>query len=143
MHTASPSFCVGLALSNAPRLIVVEDEPLILMEVQHVLEDAGFEVAVASRGEEALITLGGANGFVGIVTDIRLGIGMSGWEVARAAREQHPAIAVVYVTADSAADWSAYGVPKSALISKPFAGAQLATAMSNLLNEQAGSVEIG
>ena len=34
-----------------------------------------------------------------IVTDIRLGHGPSGWEIARGAREQAPKIPVIYISA--------------------------------------------
>lgn len=41
---------------------------------------------------------------------------------------------VVYMSGDSAEDWSSKGVPNSIMLSKPFAPAQLVTAISNLLN---------
>ena len=37
------------------------------------------------------------------------------------------------MTGDSAADWSAEGVPNSVMLQKPFAEAQLLTAMGTLL----------
>lgn len=58
---------------------------------------------------------------------------MSGWEVARRLREKEPALPVVYVTASAAEEWASYGVSRSILIPKPFAPAQLVTALSNLL----------
>jgi len=125
-------------LANPLLIIAVDDEPVILMNVEDMLSDAGFRVIVACKGQDAIAVLEDAdNSPVGIVTDIRLGESMDGWEVARRAREKHPEIAVVYMTADSAADWAAYGVPKSILVQKPFASAQLVTAMANLLNSQA------
>ena len=122
-------------------LLVVEDEPAIQMLIEAVLEDAGFEVRTAGFGQEAVDILDDNTVQpVGLITDVRLGAGIKGWDVARHARERHPEIAVVYVTGDSAADWAAYGVPRSLLLPKPFANAQLVTAMTTLLNEQATSV---
>jgi CheY-like chemotaxis protein len=46
---------------------------------------------------------------------------------------QDPSFPVIYVTAHDR-DWPAYGVPNSIVIPKPFAPAQLVTAVSNLLN---------
>jgi DNA-binding response OmpR family regulator len=66
--------------------------------------------------------------------------GLKGWDVARHARERNPQIAVVYVTGDSAAEWAAQGVPKSQLVPKPFAAAQLVAAVTALLNDQATSL---
>jgi DNA-binding response OmpR family regulator len=70
-----------------------------------------------------------------LVTDINLGHGtLSGWDVARRGREVNPELPVVYMTGDSAAEWAAQGVPNSVLLTKPFAPAQLLTAVSQLLN---------
>jgi len=41
---------------------------------------------------------------------------------------------VVYVTGGEGHDWSSLGVPNSVLITKPFAPAQVLTAVSQLLN---------
>ena len=119
-------------------LLVVEDEPAIQILMEDVLKDAGFAVRVATYGNEAITILDDESAqLVGLITDVRLGQGVIGWDVARHARESNPESAVVYVTGDSAADWAAYGVPKSLLLPKPFANAQLVTAITNLLNEQA------
>ena len=70
-----------------------------------------------------------------LVTDINLGKDkMDGWAVARHARENEPDMPVVYMTGDSADDWASKGVPNSILLTKPFAPAQLVTAISQLLN---------
>jgi DNA-binding response OmpR family regulator len=60
--------------------------------------------------------------------------GLSGWHVARQIREKEPTIPVIYLTTASAEEWAARGVPNSILIPKPFAPAQLVTAISQLLN---------
>ncbi|MNL78860.1 two-component response regulator [compost metagenome] len=70
-----------------------------------------------------------------MITDIRLGKGANGWQVGRHARQCQSSIPVVYVTADSASEWTAQGVPNSVLIQKPFVPAQLIAAISGLLNE--------
>jgi hypothetical protein len=70
-----------------------------------------------------------------LVTDIRLGDGPDGWELAHRARELNGQVAVDYVTGDSVDDWPANGVPKSVVIQKPFAEAQLVTALSTLLTK--------
>lgn len=59
---------------------------------------------------------------------------MDGWEVARHARELTPNFPVVYMSGDSAHEHTVQGVPESVMIQKPFAPAQLVTAMSMLLN---------
>jgi two-component system, OmpR family, response regulator len=54
-------------------------------------------------------------------------------EVAKRIREKNSSFPVIFVTAHDR-DRPAYGVPNSIVIPKPFASAQLVTAISNLLN---------
>jgi CheY-like chemotaxis protein len=68
------------------------------------------------------------------LTDVNLGSGISGWELARQIREITPGFPVVYMTSASAPAWKAQGVDGSLLIEKPFAPAQLAAAVSQLLD---------
>ena len=127
-------------------VFVVEDEALIQPLLVDPLEEAGYEVLVASSGNEAIKLLERQeNGSIRVlVTDVKLGPSSpSGWDVARRAREVHPNIPVVYVTGDSSSDWSSQGVPNSVLITKPFAPAQIVTAVSQLLNQATSSPAAG
>jgi len=121
-------------------LLLVEDEELILVATQDALETGGFEVVTAQNGDDAIKLLDEHGERVaGVITDVRLGGGSSGWEVGRYARRAKADLPIVYTTGDSAAEWSAEGVPKSILVQKPYADAQLLTAISNLLNEASGT----
>lgn len=91
--------------------------------------------AIAASGEEAVTLLKGrSDNYRALVTDISLRGKIDGWEVARQAREIDPQFPVVYMSGASADDWASRGVPNSIMLSKPFAPAQLVTAISNLLN---------
>ena len=91
---------------------------------------------MAPSGEEAVTLLKASKSkYRALVTDVDLGRGkMDGWEVARHCREIDPAFPIIYMTAASADKWAANGVPDSILLTKPFAPAQLVTAVSQLLN---------
>jgi len=116
-------------------ILVVEDEHLIQSMVEEALADGGFEAAIAASGEEAVTLLTDSKGkYRALVADIDLGGKMDGWEVAKHAREIDPEFPVVYMSGDSAGDWAANGVPNSIMLKKPFAPAQLVTAVSQLLN---------
>jgi CheY-like chemotaxis protein len=106
-------------MDELPFLLLVEDEPLIRTSLAAALEDGGYALAEAGDAEEALAHLASEQTFVGVVTDIKLGSEMNGWEVARHARQAYPGIAVVYMSGDSAADWTAEGVPNSVMLQKP------------------------
>jgi DNA-binding response OmpR family regulator len=123
-------------LEDLPVILVVEDDPLIHVIVEESLSEGGFEVVIASTGENAVDLLGASDGkYRALVTDINLGTdGITGWDVARHAREINPSFPVVYMSGDSADDWASQGVPNSIMLSKPFAPAQLVTAVSQLLN---------
>jgi hypothetical protein len=60
--------------------------------------------------------------------------------VARHAREVNQDLPVVYVTGFHVEDWASQGVPKSMLVQKPFAPAQIITAISSLLNISSSNV---
>jgi len=118
-------------------ILVVEDEPLILLDVETALQESGFEVVTAHNAAEAIAAFDAEpERFKGLITDIRLGAGKSGWDVARHLRQTNSTLPVIYVSADSAVHWGAEGVPGSVMIAKPFALPQIITALSTLLNAQ-------
>jgi DNA-binding response OmpR family regulator len=123
-------------MQGLPIILVVEDDHLIQSIVEETLTEGGFEIAIASSGENAVELLDDANGkYRALTTDINLGRDkLNGWEVARRAREIDSAFPVVYMSGDSTEDWASKGVPNSIMLSKPFAPAQLVTAVSQLLN---------
>lgn len=116
-------------------LLVVEDDHLMAMDLEDALQAAGFPVVTVSGGAEAIKHLDeNAAEFGALVTDIRLGEGPTGWEVAHHARRLNPELPVVYMSGDSGHSWEAEGVPSSVFIQKPYASAQVITAVSTLIN---------
>jgi CheY-like chemotaxis protein len=116
-------------------VLVIEDDPPIQAVVEEALTEGGYEPAIAPSGEEAVTLIkGGLTKYRALVIDINLRGTMDGWEVARRAREASPDFPVVYITAANADQWTSQGVPNSVLLTKPFAPAQLVTAVSQLLN---------
>jgi CheY-like chemotaxis protein len=75
-----------------------------------------------------------ASSYRALVTDIHLSGEIDGWEVARSAREINATLPVIYMTGAAGDEWASKGVPNSLLLNKPFAPAQLVTAVSQLLN---------
>jgi DNA-binding NtrC family response regulator len=123
-------------LENPLVILVVEDEQLLQSIVEEALTEGGFETVIASSAEKAMELLDSSERkFRALVTDVNLGRNKpSGWEIARHAREINPDFPVVYMSGDSAEDWASQGVPHSIMLAKPFAPAQLVTAVSQLLN---------
>ena len=115
-------------------VLVAEDDQEIQIIVEDSLTEGGFEPAIAP-GEEALTLLKGMKRiYRALVIDISLRGRIDGWEVARQAREIDPEFPIIYMSGKSAAEWPSKGVPNSIMLEKPFAPAQLVTAVSTLLN---------
>jgi len=126
---------VLIELTDVPIVLVIEDDPALQSMIEDALTEAGFGAAIAASGEEAVILMiGRQTSYRALVTDISLLGRLNGWEVARAAREVDPDLPVVYTTGAAADQWPSHGVPNSILLAKPFAAAQLVTAVSQLMN---------
>jgi CheY-like chemotaxis protein len=123
-------------LENLLVILVVEDDAIVQHLAEETLGEGGYKVATASSAELAIELLDAQDPkFRALVTDINLGSGkLTGWDVARHGREIEADLPVVYMTGDGATDWASQGVPNSILLTKPFAPAQLLTAVSQLLN---------
>jgi two-component system, cell cycle sensor histidine kinase and response regulator CckA len=92
-------------------VLVVDDEPVIRAFVARALTVAGFEVAVAANGREALRLV--ADGRVRpavVVTDIEMP-GMTGVELAARLLALRPALRIVMMTGDPIRAEAARGHP--------------------------------
>jgi CheY-like chemotaxis protein len=84
--------------SAKPRILMVEDESLLLEVITADLEDAGFAVFQAATAEIALDILKAEASVDILFTDIRLPGLMDGWQLAEAARALRPDLPVIYAT---------------------------------------------
>jgi len=99
-----------------PRVLVIDDEPLMRLSLRRLLRREGFEVLLAGGGEEGF-TLVQRNRPSVIVLDMRMP-GMDGAQFLAALR-QEPALAAIPVVAISAnAELLPQGV--AAAFAKPF-----------------------
>ena len=127
-------------MKNVPVILVVEDEELLREIIHDALKEGGFDLTTVASGQEAVAEIeSGVVKYSALVTDINLKGPMKGWEVARLVRQIDPAFPIVYMTGAAADEWASEGVPHSILLNKPFAPAQLVTAVSQLLNAGSGN----
>jgi CheY-like chemotaxis protein len=100
-------------------ILFVEDEPLLGELMVEALTDKGFTVEVASDAGGALrYLLSGAQADV-LFTDIDLGAGMDGAQLAQLVREMRPKLPVVYASGRRSMD-QFKAVPGSVFLPKPY-----------------------
>ncbi|MGA2685250.1 MAG: sigma-54 dependent transcriptional regulator [Verrucomicrobiota bacterium] len=83
--------------SEAPRILIVDDDPGQRSLLNSFLHSQGFETALAESGERALEMLR-AGKFAMMISDVRMP-GLSGLETLRLARQAHVTLPVLLVTA--------------------------------------------
>ena len=69
------------------RVLIVEDDALIQLEVEAALHDGGYSTDTESSGEAAIRQLETNTDIRALITDINLVGERTGWDVARRARE--------------------------------------------------------
>ena len=78
-------------------ILIVDDDASLRRVIQVQLEHEGYAVSTAASGPEALQILGNTVQDL-VITDLRMP-GMSGIELLRQIRADHPGVAVIIITA--------------------------------------------
>lgn len=116
-------------------ILVVEDEAMVAILIEEALTDAGYEVALAYNGPTALQSLDNQiDAMEALITDVRLGGPISGWDVAKHARELAPDVPVIYASGDSSGDWSRHGVEGSIMLAKPYSMDRILALVTQLVS---------
>jgi PAS domain S-box-containing protein len=117
-------------------VLVVEDEAAVRSTVRRQLETLGHKVLLADTAETAMPILKGSESPDVLLTDVVLGTGMNGIDLAEAARSIKPGIPVVFMSGFTAVPEaqqriSASGAP---LLTKPSTLAQLERALTAVMS---------
>ena len=106
------------------KLLIVEDEPLVAFDTEHLLGDAGYEVvATVDRVADASAVIARGDGLDLVLADVDLADG-SGVDVARAA--QAHGVPVLFVTGVCPVEAEALAV---GCLAKPYAPRELLAAI--------------
>ena len=118
-----------------PLLSHIRDHvPTIAIALEADLVDAAFEVVLVHNGAQGVAELEkDADRCSCVVTDIRLP-DVDGWALGMRARELVADMPMVYMSGDSAWNWSSQGVPGSIMLKKPFLMSQFTAAVSQVMN---------
>jgi putative two-component system response regulator len=108
-----------------PRVLCVDDEPVILQILRRLLEVQGFEAIVCSDPLEAVASFGDGD-FDVVITDIHMPT-MDGLALMQAMRERQPDLPVVVVTGHGTVDTAIQALREGAtgMLVKPFTGQEL------------------
>lgn len=117
-------------MSEPLRILVVEDEALILMQIEMMLQDAGHTVVGTAMTASEAIALVHETRPELVLIDLRLGDGSSGLDVAQVVRDLG-GITAAFMTAN-ARQLSDELEGAVAVIAKPFSGSVLKAALGYL-----------
>jgi two-component system cell cycle sensor histidine kinase/response regulator CckA len=125
------------AALNAERVLVVDDRDVVRDLTRDVLEASGFDVIAVPGGREALEEVASSEPFDLVLTDVVMPE-MSGPELARQLRAQHPQLPVLYMSGYTDDVLSAHELSQdaTAFLRKPFGNAELISAARTLLDGQ-------
>lgn len=121
---------------TAHRVLIVDDEPNIVISLEFLMRKAGYEVAVARDGEEAL-ALVETFGPAAMLLDAMMPK-LDGFEVCQRLRETgHADLKIIMLTAKGRQSEVTKGLSlgADAYLTKPFATAELLAVVSDLLGE--------
>jgi CheY-like chemotaxis protein len=124
-------------------ILVVEDDLAVSEVISDVLRGRGFCVECVHNDQQAYARITSLPAPDGLVLDVNLGQGASGYDIARFARQAVPDIAIVYVSGKAPLDsFKAFGVPDSEFLQKPFLPDELVEAVTSLVAPRPRTVEI-
>jgi len=122
------------------KILLVDDSAADVEVIRGALEALGARVEVAPTDVAAYGALETAGPFDGLVTDLNLGYGTTGFDVARAARKQAPAIGVVYLSGQLG-DAERHVVDHSLVLRKPMRLSAAAAPIVDYLHQHAAEEE--
>ncbi|HEX3366396.1 response regulator [Phenylobacterium sp.] len=113
------------------RIIFVDDDQFTAAMSCEALRDHGYSVLELHSAAEALGAIDAHEPLFALVTDINLGPGIDGFEIARYARAAYSDLPVVYISGLNALRHAGEGVSGSAFIPKPYDVAGIIVALAS------------
>jgi CheY-like chemotaxis protein len=136
-HANAPAPEASPAPARSARILVLEDEPQVLECVSTQLRQLGYEVTSAASGAEGLELLKEQTAFDLLFSDVVLGRGLSGVEIAKRAKVLRPGLRVLLTSGYSDDVVEELGVHRGLhLLRKPYRRRTLAEAIVAALQAQ-------
>ena len=122
-----------MSVMRSKTVLLVEDDVLLRECLGEVLGDAGWQVAEAANALEALDWVNARGMPDALVTDLRLGSGMSGLVLIAEARRRWPQLCAVLISGDDEAGLHLHLGDR--FLGKPFSMGKLLQALVELTKE--------
>jgi len=113
-----------------PDILVIDDDPAILMTVADILRDEGYVVRTAAGGMEGLAAIDDHRPAL-ILLDMRMPV-LDGWGVARALRDRGVTVPLVVMTAAQDMRWG-QEIGAAHTLAKPFDLLDLLTVVEQIV----------
>ena len=144
---AQPAAALAPASTPPPPLgqgrwvLMVEDDPPVRQAGEELLRRLGYRVVTVDSAEAALATLEQRGEFALLFSDINLGAGANGVQLARRVRRRWPQLALLLTSGLSTQQLGErYGLAESTpVLAKPYRREQLAAALAQALARPAGA----
>jgi CheY-like chemotaxis protein len=115
-----------------PKVLVVEDEALLLFSIADDLKEAGFDVLEASNADEAIRILTAHPEIELLFTDVDMPGSMDGLKLSAMVRNRWPPVRIIVTSGKQQPDQTT--LPSGGLfIPKPYMSRQIAAAMREML----------
>ena len=118
-------------------ILFAEDDYVLNMATCGNLQEYGMTVDPVYSGDAAIEAIDRLEYISALLTDVDLGAGPDGFDVARHARALHPALPVVYVSGTMATQHAIEGVEGSLFVAKPFHPRQITDALDQVMGRKA------
>ena len=113
-------------------VLIVEDDPSILMVLSAYLSGEGYRVLQAENGEQALSMLAASPDIGMFISDLMLPGSLSGAEVINHVRSYYPQLPVLLISGQDLRPTHNPQLPDVQLLRKPFTRVQLAQALRKI-----------
>jgi CheY-like chemotaxis protein len=113
-------------------VLVVEDEPLMLVDAVDLVTEAGFEAIGVKNADEAIRILESRDDIRIVFTDVNMPGSMDGIRLAHAVRHRWPPIEIIVTSGLTLANVQELLPERGIFFPKPYTPAQVASALHRL-----------
>jgi CheY-like chemotaxis protein len=115
-----------------PVVLVVEDEPLMLMDAVALVTEAGFEAIGTKNADEAIQILESRTDIRVVFTDVNMPGSMDGIKLAHVVRNRWPPIEIIVTSGLTLANVQELLPERGIFFPKPYTPAQVVNALHKL-----------